>query len=58
MDSVYLTEIVNKGFAGPRIIAESEDIAQKEADKISKESNIELKVIGKLICEFEQFDLN
>ena len=58
MDSIYLTEIIGKDQAGPNIKARSFEEAEDKAIAIGIESNIDLIVIGMLIMEFEQFELN
>ena len=57
MANIYLTEIENANIAGPRIVAESEDKAQEIADTYTLTAG-KLKVIGKLITEFENFEIN
>jgi hypothetical protein len=58
MVNIYLTEILGKSQAGPNIRANTFEEAEDQAEKIGKESNIALVVIGKLIMEYEQFELN
>ena len=52
MDNVYLTEI--NGFEGPRIEADTFEQAEAIGYTIHKD----LKVLGKIIMEVEQFELN
>ena len=53
MDNVYLTEIINANIIGPRIIASSEEEAQKIADTYTTSIG-KIKVIGKLIIELDE----
>jgi hypothetical protein len=57
MVDIWLTEIENANICGPRITAESLELAQQIADTYSLSSG-KLIVIGKLICEFENFEIN
>lgn len=54
MDNIYLTEYDKDGliYAGPRISARS----QKEAEK--KARLMDVRVIGKLVFELENFETN
>jgi hypothetical protein len=57
MVDTWLTEIENANIAGPRITATSQDEAQRIADTYSLTTG-RLIVIGKLILEFEDFEIN
>jgi hypothetical protein len=54
MDNIYLTEYDKDGliYAGPRISART----QKEAEK--KAQLMQVRVIGRLVFEFENFEMN
>ena len=60
MDNVYLTEYIigNEKHAGPRITAETLEGAIFKASSLAEKVHINLKVVGKLVLEVEQFDMN
>jgi hypothetical protein len=57
MADIWLTEIENANICGPRITARSFEEAQVIADSYSLTAG-RLIVIGKLVCEFENYELN
>jgi len=60
MDNVYLTEyrIDEKIFAGPRITAETYEGALFKVECLSEKIGIDLEVIGTMVIEVEQNDIN
>jgi hypothetical protein len=57
MADIWLTEIENANICGPRITADTFEDAQVIADNYNTTLG-RLIVIGKLVCEFENFELN
>jgi hypothetical protein len=57
MADIWLTEIENANIAGPRISATSQDQAQLIADTYSLTAG-RLIVVGKLVLEFENYEIN
>lgn len=60
MDNIYLTEYDKDGllYAGPRIKARTMVEARKKARRLSYATVTEVRVIGRLVFELENFETN